>query len=186
MFIADAEAAGKIPFIKEHIAYINDPEVVAANIICLPNGTPRILKAKPTIEYSPSAPAKSISLPENPTILPNDPGNVLPVILIRHPAKMIPSYYRAAKDTFGATVFDEEFPVNTCFRWSRLIFDWYQTYYHSSNIAQRPIVIDAEDVINDSRNVVEKFCAMVGWITNTFSILGRQPPINVMQSMRYF
>jgi hypothetical protein len=162
-FIADAEAAGKIPFIKEHIFFINDPEVVAANIICLPNGTPRILKPKPAIEYGPSAPAKSISLPENPTVLPNDfLATFLPVILIRHPAKMIPSYYRAAKDTYGATVFDEEFPVNTCFRWSRLIFDWYQTYYRSSNIAQRPIVIDAEDVINDSHNIAEKFCTMVG------------------------
>jgi hypothetical protein len=47
-------------------------------------------------------------------------------------------------------------------RWSRLIFDWYEEYYRISGIKQRLIVIDAEDIINDSYNVTEKFCAMTG------------------------
>src|ERR1700729_3691017 len=42
-FIADAEAAGKIPFIKEHLYWITDPQIVAANSVCLPNETSRIL-----------------------------------------------------------------------------------------------------------------------------------------------
>jgi len=41
-FIVEAEAAGKIPFIKEHLYFIADPQIVAANVICLPNGTPHI------------------------------------------------------------------------------------------------------------------------------------------------
>ncbi|KIM77505.1 hypothetical protein PILCRDRAFT_825279 [Piloderma croceum F 1598] len=161
-FIADAEAAGKIPFIKEHVYFITDPQTIAANVICLPNGTPRsIINAKPTIEGS--AIAKSLSLPANPTVLPNDfLTTFLPVILIRHPAKIVPSYYRASRDVSGATVFDEDFPVNVSLRWSRLIFDWYEEYYCISEIEQRPIVIDAEDMINDSHYVAEKFCAMTG------------------------
>jgi hypothetical protein len=149
---------------KEHVYFITDPQTIAANVICLPNGTPRsIINAKPTIEGSAIAPAKSLSLPANPTVLPNDfLTTFLPVILIRHPAKIIPSYYRASRDAFGATVFDEDFPVDVSLRWSRLIFDWYEEYYCISEIEQRPIVIDAEDMINDSHYVAEKFCAMTG------------------------
>ena len=165
-FIADAEAAGKIPFIKEHVYFITDPQTIAANdVICLPNGSPRsIINAKPTIEGSAIAPAKSLSLPANPTVLPNEfLTTFLPVILIRHPAKIIPSYYRVvSRDPFGTTVFDEDFPVEVSLRWSRLIFDWYEEYYCISEIEQRPIVIDAEDMINDSHYVAEKFCAMTG------------------------
>ena len=32
-FIADAEAAGKVLFIKEHLFYITDPQVVVANVM---------------------------------------------------------------------------------------------------------------------------------------------------------
>jgi hypothetical protein len=162
-FIADAEAAGKIPFIKEHMHYVTDPQIVAANIICLPKGTPRILSEKPVIEDSTSAPSKSHSLPENPTLLSSSfLATLSPVILIRHPAKIIPSFYRASRDTLGSTVIDEDFPVNASLRWLRLIFDWYEEYYCISKIEQRPIVIDAEDMINDSRNVAGKLCAMTG------------------------
>lgn len=160
--IADAEAAGKIPFIKEHLYYITDPQTIAANVICLPNGTPRIISTKPTIEGVASAPVKSLSLPANPTVLPNDfLATFLPVILIRHPAKIIPSYYRVSRDAHGTTVFDEDFPMNASLRWLRLIFDWYEECYRISKI-ERPIVIDAEDMINDSHYVTEKFCAMTG------------------------
>ena len=38
----------------------------------------------------------------------------------------------------------------------------YEEYYRVSTINQRAIVIDAEDMINDSRNIAEKFCAIIG------------------------
>jgi hypothetical protein len=111
-FIADAEAAGKIPFIKGHLYYIIDPQIVADNVICLSNGTPRILNARPAIEDGTGAPVKPISLPANPTVLSNDFLKTLSlVILIRHPAKIIPSYYRV-RDAYGTTVFDEDFPMH--------------------------------------------------------------------------
>jgi hypothetical protein len=162
-FIADAEAAGKIPFIKEHLYFITDPQVIAANIICLPNGTPYVPNARPTIQDGTSAPEKSIALPANPTVLSNDFLKTLsPVILIRHPAKIIPSFYRVSKATHGIMVFDEDFPVYASLRWPRLIFDWYEEYYSISKIGQRPIVIDAGDLINDSRNIAEKLCVVTG------------------------
>jgi hypothetical protein len=162
-FIADAEAAGKIPFIKEHLNFITDPQVIAANIICVPNGTPYVPNARPTIEDSTSALEKSISLPANPTVLPNDFLKTLsPVILIRHPAKIIPSFYRVSKATNGVMVFDEDFPAYASLRWLRLIFDWYEEYYSISKIEQRPIVIDMEDMINDPHNIAEKLCVIIG------------------------
>jgi hypothetical protein len=109
-FIADAEAAGKIPFIKEHLYFITDPQTVAAHVICLPNGTPRILSAKPVIKDSTSSLSKPLTLPENPTLLSNNFLTTLsPVILIRHPAKIIPSFYRASRATAGATVLTKTF-----------------------------------------------------------------------------
>jgi len=162
-FLVNTEAAGKIPFIKDHIHYLTDPKILAANVIRLPKGAPLVLNAIPTIEDATSASAKSISLPENPTILSNEFLTTLsPVILIRHPARMIPSCYRICRDALGGTVFDEFFPVAATLRWSRLLFDWYEEYYRISRIEKRPIVIDAEDMINDSRYVVEKFCEMTG------------------------
>ena len=162
-FIADAEAVGKIPFIKEHLTYITDPQVVAANIICLPNGTPRIVNLRPTINDSTSVPTESMPLLANPTLLPTRfLKTVSPAILIRHPGKIVPSFYRASRNTIVTTVFDEEFPVEASLRWPRLIFDWYEEYYRIAGIKQRPLVIDAEDIINDSYNVIEKFCAMTG------------------------
>ena len=161
-FIANAEAEGKIPIMKEHIYYVIDPQILAANVICLPKGAPLIPNAKPTIEDGTSTLAKSISLPENPIALSNEFLTTLsPVILTRHPARIIPSLYRLSEDT-RRTIFAELFPVNASLRWSRLIFDWYDEYYRISGIEKRPIVIDAEDMINDSRNVVEKFCDMNG------------------------
>jgi hypothetical protein len=162
-FIADAEAAGKIPFIKEHLLFIIDPQIAAANVKCLPNGTPYVPNARPTIEDSTSVLDKSISLPANPTVLSNDFLTTFsPVILIRHPAKIIPSVYRASRDAFGVTAFDADFPVSTSLRWLRLIFEWYEVYYRISKTKQRPIVIDADDMINDSRNIAEKLCAITG------------------------
>jgi hypothetical protein len=38
----------------------------------------------------------------------------------------------------------------------------YEEYYRVSTINQRAIVIDAEDMVNDSHNVAEKFCAIIG------------------------
>jgi hypothetical protein len=161
--IADAEAAGKIPFIKEHLVFIIDPQITAANVKCLPNGTPYVPNARPTIESSSCAPEKSISLPANPTILSNDfLTTFLPVILIRHPAKVFPSFYRASRDVFRTTVFDAGFSAHASLRWPRLIFEWYEEYYRISKTEQRPVVIDADDMINDSRNIAEKFCTITG------------------------
>lgn len=161
-FLANAEAAGKIPFIKEHTYFITDPRILAANVVRLPKGAPLIPNTKPTVEDGTRAAAKSISLPENPTVLSNEfLATLSPVILIRHPARILPSLYRLSNDP-RKTVFAELFPVNASLRWSRLIFDWYEEYYRISRIEKRPIVIDADDMINDSRDVIEKFCEMNG------------------------
>lgn len=164
--IAEAESAGKIPFIKEHIVTVADPQVVSAHIF-EPRGIPRVIVKKPIIHDD--EPPECTFGPVNPTILPPSFLRTLsPVILIRHPAKIIPSYYRASKDTFGASVFDEDFPLHASLRLSRLLFDWYDAYYRTTTPAwvegeRWPIVIDAEETIYASQSMVEKFAAVAGF-----------------------
>ena len=88
----------------------------------------------------------SRALTANPTVLPESFMNsVHPVILIRHPALMIPSYYRILKEVHGAHVDDEDFPVNAIFRWSRLIFDYYRSLYGDQGI--HATVIDSSRML---------------------------------------
>jgi hypothetical protein len=106
----------------------------------------------------------------NPTVLPDSFLRTLsPVIVIRHPARMIPSYYRAMKNSIGIDLYDGDFPTIASFLWSRLVFDWYAQHVCGSpslpgpkKKSERtgpswPIVIDGDDLINDE-NVAKDFC----------------------------
>lgn len=101
----------------------------------------------------------------NPTVLPDSfMESVIPLVLIRHRARFIPSFYRAASEgRLNMDVNDEDFPVNASLRWSRLVFDWYADRVptgassSSRETLLRPIVLDAGDFINNE-NVVRNLC----------------------------
>ena len=170
---------GKIPFIKEHAMFIFDPKVTSDN---LPASAVRKIPDKPIVvdrsvaesngtTNGAAGPSTSSATSTNPTVLPDSFLETLsPVFVIRHPARMIPSFYRATKDSnLGSDVNDGDFPVQATFRWSRLAFDWYvQNVCGSPSLpgpykkSERtgpswPIVIDGDDLINDD-NVVQDFC----------------------------
>lgn len=111
----------------------------------------------------------------NPTWIPDDLYKSLsPLILIRHPARMIPSFYRTQTDVLKLHVTDEFFAVCTSLQWLRLIFDSYRKIYsenddlvpnHSgytadsmNEIVTWPLVVDAEDVVHSTQAVAMKLC----------------------------
>lgn len=112
----------------------------------------------------------------NPTWIPDDLYTSLsPLILIRHPARMIPSFYRKQTDVFKLQTADEDFAIYTSFRWLRIIFDSYREFYSENddlahpysscstmNSAKEkpiwPLVIDAEDVVHSTQAIVSKLC----------------------------
>jgi hypothetical protein len=124
----------------------------------------------------------------NPTILPDELLQIVtPMIFIRHPAVVLPSWLRAANSDIklGAhTVDDEDFSVWTSLRWSRIIFDYLRHISHEQNasgigrstsvrsakgtqygpsiVATRPYVIDAADVLNNTSATLDMVCTLLG------------------------
>lgn len=132
-----------------------DPRIVVQNI---PQDVPRTVKACPVVvdrnvpssisSGSYKSPTSPPAARKNPTILPDSFLNSMtPLILFRHPALMIPSFYRAAqKGKIEISIYDEHWPVNASLRWLRLVYDWYRDATGKS--ARSVIVIDSDDLIN--------------------------------------
>lgn len=157
--VGDIEAQGKVPMIKEPIYDIADPSVVAANLD-IPG---RIVGHIPKCVESKKNDFVSKALHPNPTVLPDYfMHTVYPVILIRHPALMIPSYYRISKEAHGATVDDEDFPINVTFRWSRLIFDYYRTINGADKPGIQATVLDSSRMLGNPEEVMTKVCEAAG------------------------
>ena len=118
----------------------------------------------------------SCSKMSNPTWIPDDVYTSLsPLILIRHPARMIPSFYRTQTNVFKLHITDQDFAMWASLRWLRLIFDSYRGLYsdsdelvhpHSScstiNGTKKqpiwPLVVDAEDVVYSTQAIASKLC----------------------------
>ena len=157
---------GRTLFVKEYAAFIMKHEIMTSAI-----------RSQDTI----------VSKLMNPTILPDELLKIVtPMIFIRHPAVVLPSWLRAANNGFqlGAhTVDDEDFSVWTSLRWSRIIFDYLrhisheqhtsgltrQDSAHSTNgrrygpsiVATKPYVIDAADVLNNTDKTLEMICTLL-------------------------
>lgn len=180
-------AQGKVPLVKDHALFIMDPNIVAANIpfpsdVSIPEKPVVIDRLASAAAFQGSAESDSTratcyssATSSNPTVLPDCfMDSVRPIILIRHPARIIPSYYRAKnKVCFDMDVNDEQFPVDASLRWLRLVFDWYadriaergrssspekEPGEDSTAKTQIPLVLDGDDMINDE-GVIQALCA---------------------------
>ncbi|KAL8883085.1 MAG: hypothetical protein Q9198_000008 [Flavoplaca austrocitrina] len=133
-----------------------DPKIVKRNI---PSDVPRTVKSCPVVvdrNVSSSiasdlhdSPTFSPAARTNPTVLPDSfLKSMTPLILFRHPALMIPSFYRAAqKGKMEISIYDEDWPLNASLRWLRLVYDWYVSN-RTEERATPVIVIDSDDLIN--------------------------------------
>jgi len=103
----------------------------------------------------------------NPTVLPDRFLKTLaPIFLIRHPAKQTGSTYRVLKSTLDDPS-TADYDVLTSYRFSRLLFDYFRSYYlHEKDNSDGgklawPIVVDADDLLNDTEGLLRRFCALV-------------------------
>ena len=157
---------GKTLFVKEYAAFIMKHDIMTSAI-----------RSHETI----------VSKLMNPTILPDELLQIVtPMIFIRHPAVVLPTWLRAANSEtqLGAhSVDDEDFSVWTSLRWSRIIFDYLRHISHEQHasglgrsdstrstnssrlgpsiVATRPYVIDAADVLNNTSATLDMICTLL-------------------------
>ena len=157
---------GKTLFVKEYAAFIMKHDIMTSAI-----------RSHETI----------LSKLMNPTVLPDELLQIVtPMIFIRHPAIILPSWLRAANSEtqLGAhSVDDEDFSVWTSLRWSRIIFDYLRHISHEQHasglgrsgsvrstngsrlgpsvVATRPYVIDAADVLNNTSATLDMICTLL-------------------------
>ncbi|KAG7085977.1 hypothetical protein E1B28_003501 [Marasmius oreades] len=118
---------------------------------------------------SPSSELKIPGHVRNPTLLPDRIFfSVTPIITIRHPARVIPSYLRALKKMFGIGTFDLNSLVpGATFRFERLVFDAFKSFDESRAAAESrapriPIVVDGERLVRHPQSQMEKVCEALG------------------------
>ncbi|KAK9415184.1 putative Sulfotransferase domain-containing protein [Seiridium unicorne] len=159
---------GKIPFIKDHIFCVLNPHLIKANI-----------------DQGLGSSLPSVQGRENPTMLHQEFfESVAPIILIRHPALSVPSYYRAQKAVFKLNPEDEDFAAMSTLRWARIIFDAYMKLWEGvdrkgAEAKQKfPIVIDAADVVYNTERLMLRLCHALGIDSNGIQYQWNPVPLN--------
>ncbi|KAJ8074022.1 hypothetical protein PM082_012312 [Marasmius tenuissimus] len=99
---------------------------------------------------------------------------------------MMPSYMRAASG-FGATIFNEDMVVETQYKWSRMMFDWYRGLYESDSVSnmprescQFPVVIDGDKLIHNTESQMRRLCGILG--IDPTEIRYSWDPVNTFES----
>ena len=159
------EQKGKILFVKENASFAMRQDII------LP-----ALRSQETI----------ISKLTNPTVIPDELlGLVTPIVFIRHPAFVIPAWWRETNSEKACyDLDDEDVTVWTSLRWTRMVFDYLRSSKHmqqqkprtlqrrntvsamhasptSSVVASRPYVIDAVDVVNNTHAILSMLCRLL-------------------------
>ncbi|KAG7085974.1 hypothetical protein E1B28_003498 [Marasmius oreades] len=105
----------------------------------------------------------------NPTLLPNRIFfSVTPIITIRHPARVIPSYARAVVNSYGTDTSDLDIPIGGGgFCLDRLVFDAFKSFDESIAAAEDrqprvPIVVDGDRLVRDPQGQMKKVCEVLG------------------------
>lgn len=168
-FLVEAEKNNQIALVKEHSYFFLDP-VHQSQFYFGAEGDsePNWMLDMP--EKYGANPTKS----EGNNSLFSDQflGTFKPIILIRHPALMFPSMFRAMMDIMKMenTPVDENakknFQLHFSLKSPRFFYDWYAKRLGKTGDAENqsetwPIVLDADDVIN-TPEVVTKLAELVG------------------------
>ena len=158
-FVDRAEHENKILFVKEHADFMADP----AKLSQFAWSHHAVNESAWSIQVPSSYGWQPAYSPLNDTILPDSfLRKWHPIFLIRHPALVFPSYYRAIIDNEGrdvAAARKEPLNMVMTMRWSRRLYELYTTLHPTDN--PWPIIIDAEDIIN-SPQVIYQLCTLMG------------------------
>jgi hypothetical protein len=158
--------------VKEHTCYLLESSILNTNVCCAREERPRPVLVDHHLDiqstFDSELEASLTQLPiSNPTLLPDRLAvTFIPVFMIRHPAYTFPSALRASS-SYGAKVFDPDFAVIATYRWQRIVFDFYRGLYEKKfkGSPQRrnwPVVVEGDRLVNDTKNLMTKFCEMVG------------------------
>ncbi len=104
----------------------------------------------------------------NPTLLSDDTLlSFAPVFLIRHPALVAESYYRAKGSLSAADLRQSNAPFSTNLRFTRALYEWYEAAAASppatdsnSQRRRRPILVDADDLLEG--DTVQRLATALG------------------------
>ncbi|RYP81382.1 hypothetical protein DL769_001999 [Monosporascus sp. CRB-8-3] len=154
--IAKAETEGQIIYVKEHAMLMNDP-VKENEYTHGPNmGKSKPLRVRGLEDHSRSK-LNLTSLPDAFLKTWN------PTFLIRHPAMMLPSYYRTALSDLeldGMKRANKDLQNSEAtLRWVRSLYDFYAAYFPEGS--PWPLVLDADDVMQN-QELVKRYAAMAG------------------------
>ncbi|KAF7919111.1 uncharacterized protein EAE98_009431 [Botrytis deweyae] len=146
-----AESEGKFAYVKEHAAWLINPVALTKFIY-----DEEVGEEGWTVKAFGSQ-TRSIG---NDTLLPDEfLKEWMPTFLIRHPALVIPSFFRARHDVEGLDYARKEWKcwkLDRTMKWSRDLYDWYR-----SQGTEEPIVLDADDVMTN-RDIMVKYAKMIG------------------------
>ncbi|KAF7523207.1 hypothetical protein PCG10_006786 [Penicillium crustosum] len=156
-------AEKKIMFAKEHSFWFVNPAFLTGAVDGAPTPGPEQLK-----EFQVSIPERYGSSQtfsaNNKTFMSDEYLRTWQVaFIIRHPALVYPSFYRALQKMSKVRMFDDDgikgvTTTNVSMKWTRKLFDW---CLEQPDESVTPLVIDANDVIHNP-GAVAKFCEKVG------------------------
>ncbi|KXJ88405.1 hypothetical protein Micbo1qcDRAFT_185026 [Microdochium bolleyi] len=170
----DASEAKRSPvFVKEHAMFVSDPSI--ESYFLHPEQAPH--------HRCPVLVARGIAAPTrsqlNITAMPDDFLHTwTPTFLIRHPALMLPSYYRTCPDhikmaTAAAAAAavpaggpskkkkGEPSDLEMSMKWIRALYDFYADYF-SQQGRGAPVVLDADDIMQSPSQLVPRYAELVG------------------------
>ncbi|PYH75892.1 hypothetical protein BO82DRAFT_359663 [Aspergillus uvarum CBS 121591] len=182
---------GKVFFAKEHTLWLAEPAAMTQYLATggrshHPSTRLGVQVPKSYLKASATTTTTSISSAafssENFTILPDAYlATWRPTFLIRHPALVFPSFYRALQgleeESFCEPRMIEPFlELHATLRWTRLLYDW---YCGRGNPRPPPLLLDAQDVIHHPE-IVAKYCELIGMdpekVRFTWHQAERRPP----------
>lgn len=170
-----AKEEGKILFVKEHAIFMAEPTaqerfMSGSNSVNETPWTGKVLGADAS-----EATRERSSL--NDTFVPDAFLKTwLPTFLIRHPALVFPSYYRAVRDIHSfepAPGWEADCDLSMTMKWTRTLYDFYSQHLgrpeseaeimseSADDEVVWPLILDADDVMTKPE-VVLRFCQIVG------------------------
>ncbi|KAG7087045.1 hypothetical protein E1B28_013024 [Marasmius oreades] len=168
--IRETEAQGKIPIIKEHSYCMMYSDMLRNEDRSIAPIVDKLLDLPEAEKENGTTAAPSFPIP-NPTFLPDRLfATFTPILNIRHPCHMISSLRRAAQST-GAGFPDEDTPIDTQFKWQRMVYDCYKAWLSTpegieavggASIAEHlPIIVDGDKLVNNPQGQMETLCRIL-------------------------
>ncbi|KAK7046015.1 hypothetical protein VNI00_007010 [Paramarasmius palmivorus] len=144
---------GLIPLVKDHVLLTMSPAITNSycqrslregHVIKDPDGT----SSTDGSTFQPNG---------NPTCLPDSfLSRIIPIITIRDPIRMVASSMGVMLRDLGAKLDEPHLEASCTFRWSKFLFDYYQ-----SRGGPAFIVIDGDRLVTDPEGQMKKLCALI-------------------------